>query len=47
MPLTVFLLLAVAAFLCTLASLRAYCPLWVAVVLLCIIELLRAMPLGH
>jgi hypothetical protein len=46
--LTVFLLLALAAFVATLVS--AYngrCPLWVSVLLLCIIELLRAVPLGR
>lgn len=45
--LTVFLLLAVAAFIATIVSAIGKCPLWVAVVLLCVIELLRSMPLGR
>lgn len=44
--LTVLLLLAIAAFLCTLASALNKCPLWVPVLLLCIIEMLRQLPLG-
>lgn len=44
---TVFLLLAIAAFACTIASAVGKCPLWIAVLLLCVIELLRAVPLGR
>lgn len=45
--LTVMLLLAIAAFVCTIASAAwGRVPLWVAVVLLCLMELLRALPLG-
>lgn len=44
--LTVFLLLALSAFVCTILSAIGKVPLWVGVVLLCIIELLRALPLG-
>jgi len=46
--LTVFILLAVAAFICAVAAAAkpATVPLWVAVVILCLIELLRALPLG-
>jgi hypothetical protein len=44
---TVFLLLAVAAFVCTIVSALGKCPLWVAVLLLCVIELLRALPMGR
>jgi len=44
--LTVFLLLAIAAFICTVASALGKCPVWIPVLLLCIIELLRALPLG-
>jgi len=46
--LTVMIILAVAAFICTVASAArpASVPLWVGVILLCIIELLRALPLG-
>lgn len=44
---TVFLILALAAFIVTILSAMGKCPLWIAVVLLCVIELLRALPLGH
>lgn len=47
MPMTVFLILAIVAFGCTIASALNKCPLWVPVLLLTIIELLRALPLGH
>jgi hypothetical protein len=44
---TVFLILALAAFVCTIAAGAGFPPpLWVAVLLLCILELLRVMPLG-
>ena len=47
MILTVFVLLAVAAFICTVLAAASYPPpLWVGVLLLCLIELLRALPLG-
>jgi hypothetical protein len=45
--LTVLLLLAIAAFVCTVVAAMGKCPLWVAVVLLCIIELIRQLPLGR
>jgi hypothetical protein len=41
MELTVFLLLALVAFIVTIASAMGKAPLWIAVLLLCIIELLR------
>lgn len=45
--LTVMLVLAIAAFVCTLiAAAWGKVPLWIAVIILCLIELLRAMPLG-
>lgn len=44
---TVFLILAIVAFGCTIASAIGKCQLWVPVLLLTIIELLRALPLGH
>ncbi len=44
--LTVFLILAVAAFIVTILAAIGKAPLWVAVILLCLIELLRAIPLG-
>lgn len=45
--LTVFLIIAVAAFIVTILSAIGKAPLWVAVLLLCVIELLRALPLGR
>lgn len=46
--LTVQLLLGLAALVCTLVhAAMGRCPLWVAVLLLSIIELLRAVPLGR
>jgi hypothetical protein len=45
MELTVFLLLALVAFIVTIASAMGKAPLWIAVLLLCIIELLREIPL--
>jgi hypothetical protein len=44
--LTVFLLLAIAAFICTVAAALGKCPIWVPVLFLCVIELMRALPLG-
>ncbi len=43
---TVFILLAVSAFIVTIASAIGKAPLWVAVLLLCVIELLRVLPRG-
>jgi hypothetical protein len=46
--LTVFVLLAVASFVCTVASAAwGRVPLWVSVLLLCVLELLRSVPLGR
>lgn len=45
--LTIFAILAIAALLITIASAIGKAPLWVAVVLLSIIECLRVLPLGH
>lgn len=44
--LTVLVLLVVAAFIVTIAAAIGKAPLWVAVMLLCVIELLRVLPLG-
>ena len=44
--LTVTALLALAAFICVLLSALNWVPLWVGTLLLCILELLRIMPLG-
>ena len=42
--LTVTVLLLLAAFVCTIASAMGKCPLWVAVLLLVVLELLRVLP---
>jgi len=42
---TVLMFLIVAAFICTIASAVGYCPLWVAVLLLCVAALLQVLPL--
>ena len=44
--LSVSLLLIVGALIAAIVSAMGKCPLWVAVVLLCIIEALRVMPLA-
>ena len=43
----VFLVMAISAFICTIVAALNKCPVWVPVLLLCVIELLRAMPLGR
>ena len=45
--LTVFLVIAVAAFIVTVLSALNKAPLWISVILLCIIEMLRALPEGR
>jgi hypothetical protein len=45
--LTVFLLLGLASFIVTLVAAVNRCPLWPAVLILTVIELLRALPLGR
>jgi hypothetical protein len=45
--LTVIVVLVVAAFLCTIAAALNKAPLESAVVLLCVVELLRILPLGR
>lgn len=42
--LTVTLLLVLAAFVCTIASALGRCPLWIAVLLLCVVHLLAILP---
>lgn len=46
---TVFLVLAIVALICAVASAAqpSKVPLWVAVIVLAIIELIRALPLGR
>lgn len=47
MLLTVFVVIVLAAFVVTVASAATpKVPLWVAVLLLCVVELLRTLPLG-
>ncbi len=43
--LSVMLLLAIAAFMTTIASAIGKCPLWVAVLLLCLVALVQVLPL--
>lgn len=45
--LTVIGFLVAAAFICTIISALGRSPLWVAVLLLCIVELVRILPLGR
>lgn len=45
--LTVITILAIAALIAAILSLMGKCPLTVSVLLLCIIEVLRALPLGR
>lgn len=42
---TVLICLVAAAFICTIVSAIGKCPLFVSVLLLCVIELLRILPL--
>lgn len=42
-----FLIIAVTAFITTIMSALNKAPPWIAVLLLCIIEMLRAIPLGR
>lgn len=45
---TVMLILVVAAFICTVLAGTGYPPpLWVGVLLLCVVELLRVLPVGR
>ncbi len=45
---TVLLILVLAAFVCVIAAaVWSRVPLWVAVVLLCMVELLRVLPVGR
>jgi hypothetical protein len=46
-PLSVILLLILAAFICAVASAAGKCPLWVSVILVIIVELLRVLPVGR
>lgn len=39
---TVSVLLAVSAFVCTIVSANGKCPLWIPVILLCVLALLQA-----
>jgi hypothetical protein len=45
--LTVIGFIIIAAFICAIVSAIGKCPLWISVILLCIVELLRILPLGR
>ena len=45
--LTVIGFVIIAAFICAIVSAIGRCPLWISVVLLCVVELLRILPLGR
>ena len=47
MAISVIAVLVVAAFIAALVSAAGKCPLWVSVILLCVVELLRILPLGR
>jgi hypothetical protein len=47
MIVTVLLILAIIALICTIATILNRAPLYVAVLLLVLMELLRALPLGR
>jgi ABC-type phosphate/phosphonate transport system permease subunit len=47
MLITVSMILAISAFVLTLLAAINRVPLWIACVILCLIELLRAVPLGR
>lgn len=42
---SVIFFIVVAAFICAIVSAIGKCPLWVSVILLCIAELIRVLPL--
>lgn len=47
MPLTILFLLAISAFICTVASALGKCPLWVPVILLALFALVQTVPVGR
>lgn len=44
--LTVLLVVALLAVACTIVAALGKCPIWIPVFLLCVIELVRVLPLG-
>ena len=44
---TLALFLAIAAFVMTIASAMSRAPLWIAVLLLCVLALVKVLPPGH
>jgi hypothetical protein len=44
---TVIGVLVIAAFICVIVAAIGKCPVWVSVLLLCVVELLRVAPLGR
>lgn len=47
MLLTVIGFLVVAAFICTIVNALGKCPAWVPLLLLCVVELVRILPIGR
>ena len=47
MLITVMVVLAIAALICAVAAAMAKAPLWVSVILLALMELIRALPMGR
>ena len=45
--LTVIGFLVIAAFIAVIVSALGKCPLWVGVLLLCVVELIRILPIGR
>ena len=45
--LTVFVVLAIVALILAVTSATGHTPLWAAVIVLCVLELVRALPLGR
>ena len=43
--LTVLFVLVAAAFVCTIAAAMNKCPLWIAVLLLCVVALVQVLPI--
>lgn len=44
--LTVTIVLALAALIAAIVHAMGRCPLWVSVIILCLLELIRALPMG-
>jgi hypothetical protein len=44
---SVIFVLIIAAFIAAAVSAAGRCPLWVSVILLCVVELIRVLPIGR